>query len=149
MAALTRLRRELENLEKDPPPNCTAKPLGDNLFHWTAQIYGPSETPYEGGIFKLDIMFPTEYPFKPPKINFTTKVYHPNINDVGSICLDILKDNWSPALTLEQVLISICSLLNDPNPDDPLSPNIAKEYINNYEKFKNTAMSWTTIYASV
>ena len=148
MAALIRLRRELENLTKDPPPNCTACPCGDNLFHWTAQIYGPTETPYAGGIFKLDILFPSEYPFKPPKINFTNKVYHPNINDVGSICLDILKDNWSPALTLEQILISICSLLNDPNPDDPLSPDIANEYKNNYEKFKNTAMSWTTIYAS-
>lgn len=148
MAALTRLRRELENLNKDPPPNCTAKPCGDNLFHWEAQIYGPSDTPYAGGIFNLDILFPTEYPFKPPKINFTTKVYHPNINDVGSICLDILKDNWSPALTLEQILISICSLLNDPNPDDPLVPDIANEYKTNYEKYKNTAMSWTTIYAS-
>ena len=148
MAALTRLRRELENLIKDPPPNCSAKPCGDNLFHWAAQIYGPSDTPYEGGIFNLDILFPSEYPFKPPKINFTNKVYHPNINEVGSICLDILKDNWSPALTLEQILISICSLLNDPNPDDPLSPDIAIEYKTNYEKFKNTAMSWTTIYAT-
>ena len=83
------------------------------------------DSPYAGGVFFLSITFPTDYPFKPPKVSFTTKIYHPNINANGSICLDILRDQWSPALTISKVLLSICSMLTDPNPDDPLVPDIA------------------------
>uniref|UniRef100_A0A668S2Y6 E2 ubiquitin-conjugating enzyme n=1 Tax=Oreochromis aureus TaxID=47969 RepID=A0A668S2Y6_OREAU len=82
--------------------------------------------PYHGGVFFLSVHFPTDYPFKPPKVAFTTKIYHPNINSNGSICLDILRSQWSPALTVSKVLLSICSLLCDPNPDDPLVPDIAQ-----------------------
>lgn len=81
---------------------------------------GPPDSPYSGGVFFLLIHFPTDYPFKPPKVNFTTKIYHPNINSNGSICLDILRDQWSPALTISKVLLSICSMLTDPNPGLPL-----------------------------
>ena len=66
-------------------------------------LLGPSQSPYNGGIFFLNIIFPPEYPFKPPRVFFTTKIYHPNINDKGGICLDILKENWSPALTISKV----------------------------------------------
>jgi len=148
MSGLIRLQKEIEQIQKDPPTNCYAQPIGDNLYLWKAQIYGPIKTPYEGGVFNLEIHFPTTYPFKPPKIHFITKVYHPNISNAGSICLDILKDKWSPALTINKVLISICSLLNDPNPSDPLVPAIAKEYTSNRQKFNENAMSWTKIYAS-
>ncbi|KAJ8400965.1 hypothetical protein AAFF_G00389220 [Aldrovandia affinis] len=87
-----------------------------------------NDSPYQGGVFFLTIHFPTDYPFKPPKVAFTTKIYHPNINSNGSICLDILRSQWSPALTVSKVLLSICSLLCDPNPDDPLVPEIAHTY---------------------
>jgi len=72
---------------------------------------GPPDSPYEGGVFFLDINFPQDYPFKPPNVRFTTKIYHCNVNDQGGICLDILKGEWSPALTISKVLLSICSLL--------------------------------------
>ena len=85
-----------------------------------ATILGPTDSPFEGGVFFLNIHFPTDYPFKPPKFAFTTRIYHPNINSNGAICLDILRSQWSPALTVAKVLLSICSLLCDPNPDDPL-----------------------------
>ena len=146
--SIIRLKRELIELQKNPPTNCSAGPVNDDLFHWKATIMGPEDSPYYNGIFQLDIHFPNNYPFRPPKCNFLTKIYHPNINSAGSICLDVLKDNWSPALTIEKLLLSICSLLTDPNPDDPLDVSIAKEYKNNIEKFMNTAKSWTEIYAS-
>uniref|UniRef100_A0A3Q0T882 E2 ubiquitin-conjugating enzyme n=1 Tax=Amphilophus citrinellus TaxID=61819 RepID=A0A3Q0T882_AMPCI len=98
------------------------------VFHWQATIMGPPDSPYQGGVFFLTIHFPTDYPFKPPKVAFTTRIYHPNINSNGSICLDILRSQWSPALTISKVLLSICSLLCDPNPDDPLVPEIARIY---------------------
>uniref|UniRef100_A0A0F8ALX5 Ubiquitin-conjugating enzyme E2 n=1 Tax=Larimichthys crocea TaxID=215358 RepID=A0A0F8ALX5_LARCR len=98
------------------------------MFHWQATIMGPPDSPYQGGVFFLTIHFPTDYPFKPPKVAFTTRIYHPNINSNGSICLDILRSQWSPALTISKVLLSICSLLCDPNPDDPLVPEIARIY---------------------
>ena len=101
--ALKRIQRELQELGRDPPANCSAGPMGDDLFHWQATIMGPEESPYSGGVFFLDIHFPADYPFKPPKVTFTTRIYHCNINSNGGICLDILKDNWSPALTISKV----------------------------------------------
>jgi ubiquitin-conjugating enzyme E2 D/E len=109
--ALKRINKELQDLGKDPPSNCSAGPVGDDLFHWQATIMGPDDSPYSGGVYFLNIHFPADYPFKPPKINFTTRIYHCNINANGGICLDILKDQWSPALTISKVLLSICSLL--------------------------------------
>uniref|UniRef100_A0A182MVI4 E2 ubiquitin-conjugating enzyme n=1 Tax=Anopheles culicifacies TaxID=139723 RepID=A0A182MVI4_9DIPT len=73
-----------------------------SMFHWQATIMGPPDSPYQGGVFFLTIHFPTDYPFKPPKVAFTTRIYHPNINSNGSICLDILRSQWSPALTISK-----------------------------------------------
>ena len=147
MTAIKRIQKELADLSKDPPANCSAGPSGADMFHWQATIMGPSDSPYQGGIFSLDIRFPTDYPFKPPKCIFTTKIYHPNINSNGSICLDILKDQWSPALTIGKVILSISSLLTDPNPDDPLVPEIANIYKNNRAQYDYNAREWTKKYA--
>lgn len=117
------------------------------MFHWQATIMGPEDSPYSGGVFFLDIHFPADYPFKPPKVHFTTRIYHCNINSNGGICLDILKDQWSPALTISKVLLSICSLLTDPNPDDPLVPDIAQLLKTDKARHDSTAREWTSKYA--
>ncbi|XP_071952780.1 ubiquitin-conjugating enzyme E2 2-like [Antedon mediterranea] len=146
--ASKRLQTELQDLGRESPAQCSVGPVGDDLFNWQATIMGPPESPYQGGVFFLTIQFPIDYPFKPPKVAFTTKIYHPNINANGIICLDILRSQWSPALTMSKVLLSICSLLNDPNPDDPLVPDIARTFKNNREKYISTAREWTQKYAT-
>ena len=108
---------------------------------------GPTDSVYQGGIFYLTVRFPTDYPFKPPKVAFTTKIYHPNINSNGSICLDLLGSNWSPALTVSKLLLSICALLTSPNPDDPLVPDIARLYKTDRAKYNSKAQEWTRKYA--
>ena len=108
---------------------------------------GPSDSPYSGGVFFVTITFPPDYPFKPPKVQFQTKVYHPNINSQGSICLDILKEQWSPALTISKVLLSICSLLTDPNPDDPLVPEIAQYYKGDRQRYEETDLTIENVWA--
>ncbi len=145
--ALRRITRELADLKADPPLNCSAGPEGDDLFRWEGVIFGPSDSPFAGGVFRLKILFPVDYPFKCPTITFTTKIYHPNINSSGVICLDILKQNWSPALTISKVLLSICSLLTDPNPADPLVPEIAHIYKTNKAEYEATAREWVLHYA--
>ena len=112
MASAKRIAKELENFISNPPSNCSAGPEGDDIYNWTGTIMGPNDTPYAGGVFYLNISFPANYPFKPPKVTFVTKIYHPNINSGGGICLDILKDQWSPALTLGKTLLSVISLIN-------------------------------------
>ncbi|KAF0047522.1 hypothetical protein F2P81_001155 [Scophthalmus maximus] len=97
-----RIQKELAEITLDPPPNCSAGPKGDNIYEWRSTILGPPGSVYEGGVFFLDIAFSSDYPFKPPKVTFRTRIYHCNINSQGVICLDILKDNWSPALTISK-----------------------------------------------
>jgi len=146
--ALKRIQKELADLQRDPPANCSAGPTDESdLYNWTATIVGPEDSPFQGGVFFLNVQFPTDYPFKPPKVSFTTRIYHPNINSNGSICLDILKDQWSPALTISKVLLSISSLLTDANPNDPLVPEIAHIYKNDRARYENTAREWTRRYA--
>jgi ubiquitin-conjugating enzyme E2 D/E len=148
MTDIKRLQKELLDMQKDDTPNLSAGPINNNLFEWDAVILGPIGTPYEGGVFNLTISIPSNYPFKPPIVIFKTKIYHPNINNTGNICLDILKNQWSPALTISKILLSICSLLSDPNPNDPLVPEIANLLKDNPELYLKTAKEWTNIYAS-
>lgn len=145
--ALRRIQKELSDIQKDPPAGCSAGPVGDDLFHWEGILMAPSDSPYAGGVFKVSIRFPTEYPFKNPHVRFITKIYHPNINSSGGICLDILKNQWSPALTVSKVLLSILSLLTDPNPDDPLVPEIANIYKTNRDVYEANAREWTMMHA--
>ncbi|KAG0419526.1 Ubiquitin-conjugating enzyme E2 D3 [Dictyocoela roeselum] len=123
-------------------------PNADNIYEWMAVLMPPADNIYAGGRFKLKITFPSEYPYKPPKITFLTKIYHPNINSNGIICLDILSDGWSPALTIENVLISILSWLEDPNPDDPLFPDAAKNYKFNRDKYVKICKEYVKKYAT-
>uniref|UniRef100_A0A2K6QU21 E2 ubiquitin-conjugating enzyme n=1 Tax=Rhinopithecus roxellana TaxID=61622 RepID=A0A2K6QU21_RHIRO len=134
---------ELAEITLDPPPNCSAGPKGANIYEWRRTILGPLGSVYEGGVFFLDITFSSDYPFKVPKVTFRTRIYHCNINSQGVICLDILKDNWSPTLTISNVLLSVCSLLTDCNPVDPLVGSIATQYLTN-----EVARQWTKRYAT-
>ena len=142
-----RIMSELEELNKHPPENISAGPINEELYIWQATILGPKDSPYSGGIFNLSIHFNESYPFKPPKVKFITPIYHPNINKNGSICLDILNTAWTPILTISKLLLSICSLLTDPNPDDPLVPSIAELYKTDINKFKKNARNHTLLHA--
>ncbi len=146
--AQRRIERELAEMRRDPPSNCQAGPVGTNLFEWEGTILGPAESVYEGGVFHLAIQFPVDYPFKSPTIRFKTRIYHPNINATGLICLDILKTNWSPVLTIGKTLLSISSLLTDPNPDDPFMPDIARQFKTNRAAYDEEARRWTRLYAA-
>jgi len=148
MSTIQRLTKELADINKNPPTNCSAGLIDDDIFHWQATIMGPEGTPYHGGVFELRIDFPQDYPFKPPNVIFTTKIYHCNINSNGNICLDILKDQWSPALTTSKILLSICSLMNDQNPNDPLDADAAELYLKNHNKFLEQASLYTSLYAN-
>jgi len=136
MLCKRKLQKELKRITQFPPPGCSAGLKKGSLDHWTATIMGPPDTPYEGGIFKLDIKFPKDYPFSAPKVYFETKVFHPNISSSGEICLDILKDQWAPCMGIESILISLCSLLETPNPDDPLDASAANLYRTNKHEYE-------------
>ncbi|WUR04133.1 ubiquitin-conjugating enzyme E2 (UB2E2) [Vairimorpha necatrix] len=142
-----RLLAEARNMSLEPPPGCSAGPKNpDELDKWVAFIMGPPGSAYEGGMFELEITFPPDYPFKPPKVYFNTKIYHCNIFN-REICLDILKNEWSPALTIDKVLLSLIALLQDQNPDDPLFREAADLYKMNRQEFTRKAREWTRLYA--
>ena len=146
--ALKRIEKELKKFNEEEPEGLTAGPPDDSdMFKWDASLKGPENSPFEGGTFNLSIEFPKDYPFKPPKVEFTTKVYHPNVKSTGTICLDILKDAWSPDISVSQILIAIQNLLINPNIDHPLEPDIAKQYKEDKAAYEKTAEEWTEKYA--
>jgi ubiquitin-conjugating enzyme E2 A len=108
----------------------------DNLFLWKASVFGPEETPWEGGVFGLNLSFSEDYPQKPPRIRFTTDMFHPNVYADGTICLDIIQDAWSPIYTVASVLTSIQSLLTDPNPASPANPEAAKMFLEDKKGYR-------------
>ncbi|KAL0575700.1 hypothetical protein V5O48_006260 [Marasmius crinis-equi] len=144
---LKRIHREVADLKKEDMGAMTLSPSEDNLFLWKGTIPGPEGSVYEGGIFNLDVVLASDYPFTAPKISFKTRIYHMNISDRGDICIDILKHNWSPALSLFKVMLSLSSLLTDPNPKDPLVSSIANQYLTNRKLHDDIARQWTGLYA--
>ncbi|BEJ17129.1 hypothetical protein CspHIS471_0605300 [Cutaneotrichosporon sp. HIS471] len=145
--ATKRIRKEISDLARENLGAISLAPNESNIFQWRATIPGPVGSPYEGGVFDVDIRIPEDYPFSPPHVQFVTKVYHCNVSQHGAICLDLLKTAWSPALSLYKVVLSLSSLLTDPNPADPLVPAIAHEYKQNRKKHDSTAGEWVKMYA--
>ncbi|KIJ40413.1 hypothetical protein M422DRAFT_120718, partial [Sphaerobolus stellatus SS14] len=144
---IKRIHREISDLKKENMGGLTLGPTEDSLFQWRGSIPGPEGSCYEGGVFWMDIILPQDYPFSAPKVLFTTRIYHMNISDRGNVCIDVLKNNWSPALSLYKVLLSLSSLLTDPNPKDPLVPEIAREYVQDRTRHNRTAQQWVQNYA--
>lgn len=124
--------------------------IDDNMTHWSATIPGPSGSPYETGRFVVDMIFPPKYPFEPPKVTFRTPVFHPNVSTNGAICMDILKPNgaWSPLMTVDSLLVSIQSLLDDPNPADPLNNDAASLYLQSRRLYDIKARQETELHAT-
>ncbi|KRZ31582.1 Ubiquitin-conjugating enzyme E2 N, partial [Trichinella pseudospiralis] len=126
-----RIIKETQRLMQEPVPGISAVPDENNARYFHVVVAGPQSSPFEGGMFKLELFLPEEYPMAAPKVRFMTKIYHPNIDKLGRICLDILKDKWSPALQIRTVLLSIQALLSSPNPDDPLATDVAELWKSN------------------
>jgi ubiquitin-conjugating enzyme E2 A len=137
MSSLTRRRlvNDLKRVEQEDSSGIFASPQQENILVWEAVIFGPDDTPWEGGSFKLLLQFSEEYPTKPPMVKFITTMFHPNIYADGKICLDILTNQWSPIYDVHTVLTSIQSLLTDPNPDSPANAEAARLYTENIQEY--------------
>jgi len=126
----------------------TVEPDEDNLYSWVCTIKASVESPYKNGKFKFTVVFPDTFPFKPPRVAFVTKIYHPGINEKGEICVAILRDEWKPSISISTVLNMIQEKVNNPSADDPYEPDIAAELKNNHAKFLSVAKEWTKKYAT-
>lgn len=153
-ASKARLMREMSLLSKDPPPGVAAyAPEPSDMTKIRAQITGPEDSPFEGGIFLLSVNVTARYPFEPPRCRFLTPLYHPNVDSGGRICLDTLKSppagSWSPAVSLPSLLLSIRSLMAEPNPDDGLVPDISELYKRNPAEWQREARRRTRAEATM
>jgi len=152
--AQRRLARDYKIFSTNPPPGFTAHPraidqFGEkvDLFDWIATIQGPENSPFEGGLFKLHFKFPAEFPYKPPCVTFITKMFHPNVYSSGKICLDILQDQWSAVFDLKTILLSIQTLLEDPNPDSPANVDAAVMLRNHPDTYNERIKEYTLKHA--
>ncbi|KAH9601644.1 Ubiquitin-conjugating enzyme E2 [Trypanosoma melophagium] len=148
MALTTRIIKETEKLQREHPDGIEATPSPTNPRYFHVKIRGPPQSSYEGGVFSLELFLPEEYPMVPPKVRFLTRIYHPNVDKLGRICLDIIKDKWSPALQIIKVLLSIQLLMASPNPDDPLDNEVADAWKRDEAGAMRTAREWTRKYAT-
>jgi len=146
-----RVVKELAECQQNPPPGTTVRLVDEsNVLQWEIHIDGPDNSVYSGGHFKLLLTLPTDYPFKPPTLNFTTKIYHPNVSndDKGSMCLGMLRsDTWKPPNRISAVLALARQLLVEPQPDDAVETSIADQYKNNRKEFDKAAKDWVKRYA--
>ncbi|EPY53947.1 ubiquitin conjugating enzyme Ubc1 [Schizosaccharomyces cryophilus OY26] len=144
-----RIGKELADVRRDTEAGIQVWTVNESDISWLKGMFkGPPDTAYEGGYFVVDVEIPIDYPFRPPKMKFDTKIYHPNISSqTGAICLDILKDQWSPVYTVKSALISLQSLLCTPEPSNPQDAQVAQVYLQNYEQFIHTAKEWVRLYA--
>eukprot|EP00658_Telonema_sp_P-2_P026513 TRINITY_DN20713_c0_g1_i1.p1 TRINITY_DN20713_c0_g1~~TRINITY_DN20713_c0_g1_i1.p1 ORF type:complete len:272 (+),score=61.68 TRINITY_DN20713_c0_g1_i1:173-988(+) len=142
-----RVAKELQKLQAGGEVTVSAKPRGDDLRLWDAVVAGPVDTAYEGGEFHVVLPLPVEYPFKPPKPQFRTKVYHPNIKSDGTMCAAWLETNWRPNMFLREVLEYIYGILAAPDPDDAIEPEVANVFTSDRELFEKKAREWTVKYA--
>ncbi|EAN33745.1 Ubiquitin-conjugating enzyme E2 35 [Theileria parva strain Muguga] len=145
--ASKRILKETESLATDSPPGIKAELFVGNDRHFKIHMQGPDSTPYEGGVYILELFLPEHYPMDPPKVRFLTSIYHPNIDKIGRICLDILKDKWSPALQIRTVLLSIQALLSAPEPDDPLDASVANHFKTDRVGAEKVAREWNQTFA--
>lgn len=127
--------RDFRRLQVDPPVGVTAAPAEDDIMTWQAAIFGPENTEWENGVFKLKMTFSEEYPNAPPKVAFVTNIFHPNVYANGNICLDILQNQWTPIYDIAAILTSIQSLLTDPNPNSPANAEAARLYRENKREY--------------
>ncbi|KAH0557381.1 ubiquitin-conjugating enzyme E2 G1 [Cotesia glomerata] len=144
------LRKQLAELNKNPVEGFSAGLIDDNdIYRWEVLIIGPPDTLYEGGFFKAHLQFPKEYPLRPPRMKFITEIWHPNIEKNGDVCISILhepgddkwgyekaSERWLPVHTVETILISVISMLADPNDESPANVDAAKEWRESYSEFK-------------
>ncbi|XP_032154166.1 ubiquitin-conjugating enzyme E2 N-like [Sapajus apella] len=142
-----RIIKETQCLLAELVPGIKAEPDESNTRYFHVVIAGPQDSPSKGGTFKLELFLPEEHPMAAPKVRFMTKIYHPNVDKLGRICLDILKDKGSPALQIRIVLLSIQALLSAANPDDPLVNDVVEQWKTNAAQATETARAWTRLYA--
>ncbi|CAD6564698.1 MAG: Ubiquitin-conjugating enzyme E2 2 [Cyphobasidiales sp. Tagirdzhanova-0007] len=133
--AKRRLIRDFKALSRDPPSGVSGAPVPDNILLWNAVIFGPAETPFEDGTFRLILTFEDTYPNRPPTVKFLSKMFHPNVYANGELCLDILQNRWSPTYDVAAILTSIQSLLHDPNPNSPANAEAANLYRENLKEY--------------
>ncbi|XP_005594802.3 ubiquitin-conjugating enzyme E2 N-like [Macaca fascicularis] len=141
-----RIIKKTQRLLAEPVPGIKAEPGESSALYFHVVIAGLQDSPFQGGTFKLELLLAEEYPMAAPEVRFMTKIYHPNVDKLGRICLDILKDKWSPALQISTVLLSIQALLSAPNPDDPLANDVAEQWETNKAQAIETARAWTRLY---
>ena len=113
-----------------------------NFQTWSIVVYGQPETPYEGRKFMVAMDFPVEYPMKPPRVKFLTRIYHPNISVEGDVCIDILKQNWTPAFGIEKIMLCLLCILDEPNGNDPLNIEAGRLFVENRAIFNTKAKSY-------